>query len=818
MFFLILLPDRSRFMNDFSKTSLINESQVAASNARFIALVTATSDVTYSVSADWKVMRQLDGRGFLKDAPEPTDNWKSTNIHPDHLERVQAAIDIAIQEKEIFQLEHRVWRADGTAGWTFSRAVPILGDQGEIIEWFGTACDITARKKTEEDLAQAQLLLDQQKRVYETITSNTPDLMYVFDLDYKFTYANRALLSMWGKSWEAAIGKGLLENGYEPWHAEMHEREIDLVRTSKEPVRGEVAFPHATLGRRVYDYILTPVFNEQGDVEAVAGTTRDITERKQWETSLEKSAEDIQAINEQMSATNEELAATNEELAASNEELIATNDELALVNHELVIARDKIEEGQVAFRLAVNAANFGTWFIHSITREFVTDARLKELFGYGPEQSLSIEQALAQITEEYRPYVATKLENAIYNNGDYDVTYSVIGLNDNRLRWLRAIGNLKVDPFGAFSAFTGVVMDITEQYQAAAEIKRAEENLRIAIEAAGLGTFRISTADRIFISSPKLKQFFGFGPYEELSYDAAINQIHPDYRQEVINMVEATFTKGSQFDIEYPIIGYHDDKVRWVRGIGEMQQSDGKKFFTGILHEITEKKMDEIRKSDFIGMVSHELKTPLTSMKGYIQMLLMKMKKRDDDFAIAALDKANNQVAKMTNMINGFLNISRLESGKIHIDRQIFDLALLIKETEEETLTTIFSHEIIFAPVETTFVNADRDKIGQVIHNLISNAVKYATQGTLINIACITVNGSAQVSVKDQGMGIKPDDIDKIFDRYYRVEAGHMYSISGFGIGLYLCAEITHRHQGEIWVESEFGKGSTFTFSLPLAQ
>jgi PAS domain S-box-containing protein len=791
-----------------------NEYLVAASEARLKALVTASSDVIYSLSADWLVMRELDGRGFLKDTEEPITDWKSRNIYPEDLEKVNAAIDDAVKTKTIFQLEHRVLRANGTLGWTFSRAMPILDDQGEILEWFGTASDITERKNVEEALKESRAQSHQQKRLYETITATTPDLLYVFDLNYKFTYANSALLSMWGKTWDTAIGKGLLENGYEPWHAEMHEREIDKIRSTKQSIRGEVAFKHAVLGRRVYDYILSPVFNEHDEVEAVAGTTRDVTERRLWEKSLARGSEELQAINE-------ELAATNEELAASNEELIATNEELALVNKQLVNAQEKIEEGQVAFRLAVNAANFGTWHIHSVTREFIVDARLKELFGYYPEEPLSIEQAVAQITEEYREYVSTKLENAIYNNGDYDVTYPVVGLHDSQLRWLRAIGNLKVDSSGAFSAFTGVVMDITEQQLASAEIKHAEENLRMAIEAAGLGTFSINALDRVFFASAKLKEFFGFLEEEDVPYAAAVNQIHPDYRQQVADLVESTIIQGTQFDTEYPIIGFRDGKIHWVRAIGRMQHSSGKDYFTGVLHEVTEKKQDELRKNDFIGMVSHELKTPLTSMKGYIQVLLSRSKKGEDqrsnEFIINALEKANLQVAKMTSMINGFLNISRLESGKIHIDRQIFDLAKLIKEVEDESLTTITSHKVIFAPVETTFVNADWDKIGQVINNLISNAVKYAPYGSTINIGCLTVDGVASVSVRDEGMGIKPADISEIFTRYYRVEGGQMHSIAGFGIGLYLCAEIIHRHDGKIWAESEFGKGSTFIFTLPLS-
>jgi PAS domain S-box-containing protein len=800
----------SQVMTKNSKKTVSDNTNDISIEARFRALVNATSDVIYSVSADWRVMHELDGRGFLKDAAAPTTDWMSDNIHPDDMAKVKAAIAEAIKEKKIFQMEHMVTRADGTAGWTFSRAVPLLDKQGEIIEWFGTASDITERKKTEEALKEATARSDQQKRVYETITSGTPDLMYVFDLEYRFTYANNALLSMWGKTWDNAIGRGLLENGYEPWHAEMHEREIDQVRATKKPVRGEVSFPHATLGVRVYDYILTPVLNEHDEVEAVAGTTRDVTDRKQWEETLAKASADLQAINE-------ELAATNEEQAASNEELIAINEEVAFVNRELVLAQHKIEEGQVAFRLAVNAVNFGTWMIHSVTREFIADARLKELFGYYPDEPLSIEKALAQILIEHRSDVAEKLENALYQNGDYDVTYPVIGFHDNQVRWLRAIGNLKKDPSGAFSAFTGVVMDITTQHLASAEIKRAEENLRMAVDAAGLGTFYISAADRTIVASSKLKEFYGFHPEDIISYELALNQIHPDYRNEAMDMAESTFTKGTRFDMEYPIIGYHDGKIRWVRGIGEMQHSEGKDYFTGILHEITEKKLDEIRKNDFIGMVSHELKTPLTSMKGYIQLVLSKMKQQEEAFATGILEKANSQVVKMTGMINGFLNISRLESGKIHIDCEVFDLAGLIRESEAESLTTIASHKVVYEPVENTQVNADRDKIGQVIHNLISNAVKYSPQGSTINIACVKLKGAAIISVRDEGMGIKPEDLSKIFDRYYRVEGGHMFSIAGFGIGLYLCAEIVQRHEGSIWAESEFGIGSTFSFSIPLS-
>jgi PAS domain S-box-containing protein len=670
--------------------------------------------------------------------------------------------------------------------------------------------EVTGMLKIQQQLREAREQAEQQKRVYETIISGTPDLMYVFDLDYHFTYVNSALLSMLGKTYADSVGKGLRENGYEEWHALMHEREIDQIKATKKPVRGEVAFPHADFGQRFYDYILVPVLNENGEVEAVAGTTRDVTERKKMENALTEATEELQAANEEMTVTNEELA-------ASNEELTVINQELAEVNQQLLDARQKIEEGEVALRLAIDAANFGTWFINSATREFVTDARLKELFGYYPDEPLSIEQALGQITDEYRSYVTIKLESAIYQNGDYDVTYPVVGLHDQKLRWLRAIGNLKADPSGAFSAFTGVVMDITESHLAVKNLAEAEENLRMAIESGELATWYLNERLGKVAASPRFYELFGYAPDEEVPYEAAIGQIDPEYQQMVTDAVNASFTDGAPFNVEYPIHGFRDGKLRWVRSVGKFvfDEKNGN-YITGVMADITEQKTDDIRKNDFISMVSHELKTPLTSLTAIVQVANSKLKDSGDSFLASAMEKANIQVKKMTNMINGFLNISRLESGKILIHKQDFDLEQLLVEMIEDAKISLSTHTTTLIACGEVTLNADRDKIGSVISNFISNAIKYSPNGKNIEVQCTKDDSDVIVSVKDEGMGIKPNDLDKIFDRYYRVETDYTRHISGFGIGLYLSSEIIKRHGGRIWAESGDGNGSIFYFRLPL--
>ena len=252
---------------------------------RFGAFMSATSDVVYRMNRDWTEVREVHGREFIADTLEPSTKWLSKYIHPDDQQQVMASVEQAIDTKSTFELEHRVIRTDGSLGWTHSRAIPILDNTGAVVEWFGAASDVTRRKQAEEALTH-------QRRLYEGVLSTTPDLAYIFDLDHRFIYANEGLLSMWGKSWDEAIGKTCLELGYEPWHAELHDREIEQVVATKQPIRGVVPFT-GRFGRRLYDYILTPVLDANGEVQAVAGTTRDVTDIKQSEQALRDSEEQL---------------------------------------------------------------------------------------------------------------------------------------------------------------------------------------------------------------------------------------------------------------------------------------------------------------------------------------------------------------------------------------------------------------------------------------------------------------------------------------------------------------------------------------------
>jgi signal transduction histidine kinase len=352
------------------------------------------------------------------------------------------------------------------------------------------------------------------------------------------------------------------------------------------------------------------------------------------------------------------------------------------------------------------------------------------------------------------------------------------------------------------------------------ELKVSQDELNLAIDAANLATWDLNPLTGRFKGNDLLKSWFGIPHDQDIKPEVATEVVASFDRERVVTAIQRAmdYTTGGQYDLYYTIINPINPEPRILRAKGKMYFDEFNKpiRFSGVLQDVTEIKQDEQRKNDFIAMVSHELKTPLTSIHAYLQILNRKAKKGDDELTTNIIEKSINQIGKMTTLIHGFLNVSRLESGKIEINLERFDLSLLIAEVKEEFLALTKSHKLNFLPIDCKFVYADRDKIGQVINNLISNAIKYSPQGSTITIDCVTKNEKVNLSVKDMGLGISKADLPKLFERYYRVNTLQSTNISGFGIGLYLCCEIIKRHDGQLWVKSEIGKGSTFIFSLAI--
>jgi two-component system sensor histidine kinase VicK len=363
-----------------------------------------------------------------------------------------------------------------------------------------------------------------------------------------------------------------------------------------------------------------------------------------------------------------------------------------------------------------------------------------------------------------------------------------------------------------------IIKDITEQVNFKKELLKAKEILKIAMDASEMGSWNIDIESKKILLSERAQQIYELES-NRLGIEEAKSLINPNDITLLTSSIRKALHNRMAFNIEYQInLNGANNKTKWLRTAGKAYYNEEGKavYIAGAVLDITEHKQDEIRKNDFIGMVSHELKTPLTALSAYVQLLQFKLKETDNQFTIETLDKINVQLKRMSLMIDGFLNVSLLESGKILLSKTDFDLVELIKTIAEENRVILPSHFIQVIGLEEIIVNADREKIGNVINNLISNAAKYSKKESLIAIKCERKNGEVIVSVEDEGIGIKENNIPKLFDRFFRVESLDTLTIAGFGVGLYICAEVMERHQGKIWVESKFGKGSTFYFSLPM--
>jgi len=272
------------------------------------------------------------------------------------------------------------------------------------------------------------------------------------------------------------------------------------------------------------------------------------------------------------------------------------------------------------------------------------------------------------------------------------------------------------------------------------------------------------------------------------------------------------------------IIGYRKSSttqsIHWsISKARPVLDEQGKLLFViTIIHDITERLQAEQRKDEFISMASHELKTPVTSLKGFAHVLERRLRARGDEQGLAYLAKMDRQLNKLTNLISELLDISRMQTGKLVLQQEAFDLSSLVQEIVENLQLTTQTHQLCFKDTEPMLVVGDRERIGQVLINLLTNAIKYSPQADKVIVHVAKDQNHALVSVQDFGIGIAKEYHQHIFERFYQVTDPDGQTYPGLGIGLYIASEIISRHGGRIWVESAEGKGSTFALSLPLPE
>jgi len=378
---------------------------------------------------------------------------------------------------------------------------------------------------------------------------------------------------------------------------------------------------------------------------------------------------------------------------------------------------------------------------------------------------------------------------------------------------------------GDIMGVSKIIQDITFQ-------KEAEEKQAIlaAIVSSSDDAIISKTLNGIITSwNNAAKKMFGFTETEAIGKHISII-IPPDRIEEETVIIES-IRKGEKIDHFETVRIAKDKSERNISlTVSPIKNSKGEiigaskvaRDITARIEAEKQQRLYTVRlqelskyKDEFMVMASHELKTPLTVILANLQILQLIM---EADPNISYVNKTLKQAYKLSNLMTNLLDVSKIQSGKLELNLSLFDAAGLVKEVTANLQETTKSHHIILKDrKEKLMANADRERIEQVIINILGNAIKYMPAPGDIIISAYKKDGKITICVRDNGIGIPQNDIDNIFQRFYRV-SGSSSSFSGSGVGLYISSEIVKRHGGQIWVESKMGKGSVFYFSIPAAE
>lgn len=293
--------------------------------------------------------------------------------------------------------------------------------------------------------------------------------------------------------------------------------------------------------------------------------------------------------------------------------------------------------------------------------------------------------------------------------------------------------------------------------------------------------------------------------------------IYPEDRNRVIEDLERAISSGQGGVSRFRWVA-KTERVIWVESHFDVIKDSQHHTvgLRGVTMDISDRMELERRKDEFISMASHELKTPVTTIKGFTQILSHYFK--NNDRARYFLHKMDTQIDRLTVLINDLLDVSRIQSGKLELHREMFIVDNLVSDIVEDLQQTTSHHRIVIEGGTNRYVFADKYRVSQVIINLISNAIKFSPRADQIIVKINQDNQFIGVSVQDFGIGISNRHKPHVFDRFFQADNTIRQSFSGLGLGLYISSEIVQRHGGSIDVESEKGKGSTFSFRLPIAK
>jgi len=614
-------------------------------------------------------------------------------------------------------------------------------------------------------------------------------------------YANDAMLAIWdkdrsviGKSLEDALpelkGQPFLDFFKRVWN------EGITIIGSDTPAQLNI---NGNLETFYFDFEYRAIKNSSGQTYCILHMAKDVTERV-------LSAEREQSLIE-------ELRAANEELSAANEETNTINEELSESQNKLVGLYEEIKISDLRFRNMVKQAPVGICIIRAddLFIEDVNTAYLK-LVGKAREEfhNKTIWQAVPEAAEAYAPIMNGVIDSGIpFIAKEHELILIRGGIPETV--FVDFVYEPIKNDYGV-NAIMVIAIEVTDKVIARRKIEDVEERIRLAIEAAEIGTFDLDLVNQVMHTSDRFDTIFGFG--NPVSWSQFVNAIHPDDQDKRRTAHQEALKNGRLF-YEARVI-YADASVHWIRVQGKVYYDPENEplRILGTLLDITDFKRLEQQKDDFISIASHELKTPVTSLKASLQLLERMKNEPKAPLLPKLIDQSIKSVNKITTLVEDLLNVGRTRENELKLNKTTFILADLLDACCNH-VRVAGKYNLIIEGDENLQVFADEHAIDQVIVNFVNNAVKYAPDSLDIIMTIENLGDFVRVSVKDTGPGISADKVPYLFNRYYQGKSGGFNS-AGLGLGLYICAEIIRKHGGQIGVETELGKGSSFWFTLPL--
>ncbi|MBE7175799.1 MAG: PAS domain-containing protein [Mucilaginibacter polytrichastri] len=428
----------------------------------------------------------------------------------------------------------------------------------------------------------------------------------------------------------------------------------------------------------------------------------------------------------------------------------------------------------------------------------------------------------AAIVEEEKGRVTSEFFRVHDQRLPYEVEFR-IRRKDGRIRWILARGNAQFDEENNFTGYIGSATDITDTIETEKRLQITNDQLRQQIRQFAFVTDAMPQI--VWATQPdgyhdffnrRWYSFTGLS-YEETKNTGWSNVLHPDDYARTLEVWSESLKTGKPYEIEYRMRRF-DGEYRWLlaRALPQFDEEGRIIKWFGTCTDIHEQKMLERQKDDFLGIASHELRTPVTSIKAYAQVLESVLTKKGEEKEAQMAAKMNGQINRLTNLIADLLDVTKINSGRMQFNKTHFAFNEMVRDTIEELQRTSHHHTLIADFGTETFVFGDRERIGQVITNMVINAVKYSPDSDKIIIHTALKNNEVELCVEDFGVGIAADKQQRVFEQFYRVSGDMQHTFPGLGLGLYISAEIVKREGGRIWLTSEENKGSSFCFSIPV--